>query len=211
VEVDNAALAVTTLFRSSDDSWLDTQGGIQPDFDKWPDNGFDPGDGQEHRSYGLGVMTRGSFDSWYADRELPATLAETLSAASDKPLELLEQSPPDARLAVIGSGIFLADSVIDLQSQAAGTRYLNSLQFIQNLVDRLFEEPGLLALRGRGDYARMLDPLTRKQQQLREGATVGVMFAGVVLLFFLARLIAGRRARYLEQRLIMNDSSRTTS
>ena len=56
--------------------------------------------------------------------------------------ELLEQSPPDARLAVIGSGIFLADSVIDLQSQAAGTRYLNSLQFIQNLVDRLFEEPG---------------------------------------------------------------------
>lgn len=203
VEVENGNLRVTTLFRSSDESWLDETAAIQPDFEQYPDSGFSAGDNKERQSHVLGVMARGSFQSWFKENDLPAF--EENAQESGKPLEHIERSPDDAMLTVIGSGIFLADSVIDLQSQASGSRYLNSLQFIQNLVDRVFEEPGLLELRGRGDYARILDPLSRQQQKLREYVTIAVMFGGVVFLFTLARLISRRRTRYLQQRLKMNE------
>lgn len=203
--VDNAAIEVTRLISSSDQSWLDATGGIQPDFEKWPDRGFDTGEGRERKSRTLAILTRGAFSSWFAGKPLPSGIAQADTGDNGTPVEVIEQSPGGTRLAVIGSGIFLADSVIDLQTQAMGTRYLNSLQFIQNLVDRVFEEPGLLSLRGRGDYAHMLDPLTREQQQVREMVAVGAMFAGVILLFFLARLQESRRTGYLQRQLQLND------
>jgi ABC-2 type transport system permease protein len=203
--IDNPSLDVITLFSSSEESWLDSAGGIQPDFEKWPESGFDSGEGQEHQARTLAILASGSFDSWFTDKPLPPGLTGTAPENGEKPVEVIEQSPGDTRLAVIGSGIFLADSVIDLQTQAMGTRYLNSLQFIQNLVDRVFEEPGLLALRGRGDYARMLDPLTRDQQQVREIVAIGAMLAGVILLFFLTRLQERRRTRYLQRQVELND------
>ena len=205
LKVDNAALDVTSLISSSDQSWLDSAGGIQPDFEKWPDTGFDTGEESERRAHTLAILTKGSFRSGVADKPLPSGMTNSDAGSDEKPVEVIEQSPGDTKLAVIGSGIFLADSVIDLQTQAMGTRYLSSLQFIQNLVDRLFEEPGLLALRGRGDYARMLDPLTRNQQQVREMVAIGAMFAGVLLLFLLARLQERRRTGYLQQQLKLND------
>ena len=201
--VDNPALNVTSLFKSSEESWLDREGGIQPDFEKWPASGFDSGEGRERKASELAILASGKFKSWFAGK--PVDFDITPGVSDDgKPVEVIEQSPGGTRLAVIGSGIFLADSVIDLQTQAMGTRYLSSLQFIQNLVDFVFEEPGLLALRGRGDYARMLDPLTRKEQQARETAAIGAMFTGVVLLIFLARLQRRRRTRYLQRQLEMN-------
>ncbi|MGD9296111.1 MAG: Gldg family protein [Chromatiales bacterium] len=203
--VDNASLEVTRLVSSSDQSWLDATGGIQPDFEKWPETGFDAGEGQERKARALAILTRGTFSSWFAGKPLPTGMTQAGTGDSGAPVEVIEQSPRGTRLAVIGSGIFLADSVIDLQTQAMGTRYLGSLQFIQNLVDRVFEEPGLLALRGRGDYARMLHPLTRKEQQIREIVATGTMFASVILLFFLVRLQGRRRTRYLQHQLEMND------
>lgn len=203
--VDNAALEVTRLMKSSEESWLDTTGGIQPDFERWPDKGFDAGEGRERKARTLAILTRGSFSSWFAGKPLPSGKTQEDGDEDGRPVEVIEQSPVGTRLAVIGSGIFLADSVIDLQTQAMGTRYLGSLQFIQNLVDQVFEEPGLLALRGRGDYARMLDPLARKDQQFREIVAAGTMFTGVILLFFLARLQGRRRTRYLQRQLEMND------
>jgi ABC-2 type transport system permease protein len=203
--VDNAALEVTRLMNSSEESWLDTTGGIQPDFERWPDKGFDAGEGRERKARTLAILTRGSFSSWFAGKPLPSGKTQEDGDEDGRPVEVIEQSPVGTRLAVIGSGIFLADSVIDLQTQAMGTRYLGSLQFIQNLVDQVFEEPGLLALRGRGDYARMLDPLARKDQQFREIVAAGTMFTGVILLFFLARLQGRRRTRYLQRQLEMND------
>ena len=203
--VDNAALEVTGLISSSNQSWLDSTGGIQPDFGKWPGSGFDNGEGRERKAHTLAILTKGSFSSWFADKPAPAGMMQKESGENGAPVEVIEQSPGGTKLAVIGSGIFLADSVIDLQTQALGSRYLNSLQFIQNLVDRLFEEPGLLALRGRGDYARTLDPLTRDQQQAREMIAIAAMFAGVLLLFFLARLQERRRTRYLRRQLELND------
>jgi ABC-2 type transport system permease protein len=203
--VDNASLEVTSLISSSDQGWLDATGGIQPDFGKWPDTGFDTGEGREHKARTLAILAKGAFSSWFADKPLPTEMTQADTGDNDTPVEVIEQSPDGTRLAVIGSGIFLADSVIDLQTQAMGTRYLGSLQFVQNLVDRVFEEPGLLALRGRGDYARMLDPLTRARQQVREMAAIGAMFASVILLFFLARLQERRRTGYLQRQLELND------
>lgn len=201
--VDSPGLNVTTLYSSSEESWLDREGGIQPDLEKWPASGFDSGDGRERKASELAILASGRFNSWFAGK--PVDFDVTSGGSNDgKPVEVIEQSPDGTRLAVIGSGIFLADSVIDLQTQAMGTRYLNSLQFIQNLVDFVFEEPGLLALRGRGDYARMLDPLTRKEQQAREAAAIGAMFTGVVLLILLARLQRRRRTRYLQRQVEMN-------
>jgi len=58
-----------------------------------------------------------------------------------------------------------------------------------------FEEPGLLKLRGRGDYARTLLPLSRDQQRLREYFNYAAAIAGVVLLYLIERLLRRRRRR----------------
>lgn len=184
---------VIPLLRSSAQSWLEEQGNIQPDFERFPQSGFHSGNDQEKHAYLLAAIIQGRFDSFFQGKKSPLFNAQ--EGEPQLAVDVVEQSSADGKIILIGSDIFLADSVIDLETRATGSRYLNSMQLIENIMEWSFEEPGLLKLRGRGDYARTLLPLSREQQRLREYLNYAAAIAGVMLLYLFERLLQRWRRR----------------
>lgn len=106
---------------------------------------------------------------------------------------VVETSPPAARLILIGSASFLTDTAIGLATEATRTLYTKPLELIQNAVDWSLEDRGLLSLRGRGQYSRLLRPLTRRQQMIWEYLNYALALAGLVFVYGLHRRSRRRR------------------
>jgi ABC-2 type transport system permease protein len=114
---------------------------------------------------------------------------------------VIESSPPSARLILLGSQNFLTDTAIALASEATQTRYEKPLELVQNAVEWSLEDRGLLALRGRGQYSRLLAPLSREGRMFWEYLNYAMALGGLGLLYWLAHRARARRdlmqARYL--------------
>ncbi len=205
----NSGRQVVTLLHSSPESWLETSTDIQPDFSRYPRFGF--AEGNDHAARPLAVSVQGSFTSFFAGKPDPR-LAESdmeKKAAADKPdakqapaeqakkkelpPPVINRSPDSARLVVVGSSDFINDTVISISRSIGHDRYLNSLEFLQNTVDWSVEDDDLLAIRSRGQHARLLMPMTRHQQETWEWANYGL-----ALLALLALSIVASRRRRLE-------------
>ncbi|WP_089727296.1 Gldg family protein [Candidatus Thiosymbion oneisti] len=215
---------VVELLKSSADSWTDASEDIQPDFDTHGPLGFAVGDDRGSRP--LAVAVQGRFGSFFADKPSPL-LDEPEAAASedagadaaaaepteepDAPVEaaaeaapqppisgLVETSPPAARLILIGSASFLTDTAIGLATEATRTLYTQPLELIQNAVDWSLEDRGLLSLRGRGQYSRLLRPLTRHGQMIWEYLNYALALAGLALVYGLYRRSRRRRRSHYE-------------
>ena len=145
---------VTVLLRSSPNSWASADTNVTPNMETYPDVGFPVG--AERKSYPLAVSVQGSFESFFKDKPSPLTEeapAEGQAPEPEKPKEtigIIERSPANTRLVVIGSAEFLNDIVFDLSARVSGDRFLNSLKFIQNAVDWAVEDEELLSIRARG-------------------------------------------------------------
>ncbi|MBE0685129.1 MAG: Gldg family protein, partial [Anaerolineaceae bacterium] len=59
----------TVLLSSSNDAWTSTSTNIQPDFELYPELGFEIGETQS--SYPLAVSMQGTFDSFFKDKPVP--------------------------------------------------------------------------------------------------------------------------------------------
>jgi ABC-2 type transport system permease protein len=108
---------------------------------------------------------------------------------------VVERSPSSARLILIGSSTFLSDTAISLATEATRTRYLKPLELIQNAVEWSLEDRGLLALRGRGQFGRLLEPVGRQQRMLIEYLNYALALGGLVLVYWLHRMLQRRRER----------------
>jgi ABC-2 type transport system permease protein len=80
---------------------------------------------------------------------------------------------------VIGSGSLLSDAALKLTAEATRTQYDKPLQFIENAIDWSLEDRGLLVLRGRGQYSRMLEPMSSEQQRFWEYLNYALALAGL--------------------------------
>jgi ABC-2 type transport system permease protein len=181
-ETKNADREVTTLLSSSPASWLRTDTSVEPNLELYPELGF-PIEGQQ-QSHPLAVSVQGVFDSYFKEKEVPLTGAEGEEVNS---VGTLESSPETARLVVIGSAEFLNDIVFDISSSLTFDRYFNSLQLAQNAVDWSVEDLDLLTIRSGGAAARVLNPLTERQQTFWEIANYVVALLAVVGLGFIWR------------------------
>ncbi|MBN1267564.1 MAG: Gldg family protein [Anaerolineales bacterium] len=168
----NANRDTTVLLKSTSSSWLTTDTNIQPDFNLYPMLGF-PQTGDQ-QSYTLAVSIQGSFDSYFAGRDLPfgqteGEIADDGTEAEPETIPpLIESSPDTARLVVFSSAEFLDDFIFQLSYSMAADRYLNSLQLFQNAIDWSVEDLDLLQIRSRGTYTRLLTPLTSQQESVWE-------------------------------------------
>ncbi|MBU0481043.1 MAG: Gldg family protein [Proteobacteria bacterium] len=169
---------VRKLLRSSPEAWLQESGDIQPDFARYPKLGFALGDDLGVRT--LAVSMQGVFTSYFADREDPRLTApaEEEGEAEENgngngngddeskgklPREpIIKKSAESARLVVVGSAEFINDTVLGISQSMGQERFLNSLEFLQNLVDWSVADDDLLAIRSRGAHARLLVPMSRK-------------------------------------------------
>ena len=155
----NQGREVTTLLRSTDQSWLSDNIQVLPDLDTYPDIGFAVEADQQ--SWPLAVSIKGSFKSYFSDRPSPF---EGEEPGLHPPV--IEESPESSRLVVIGSSEFLDDLLLNLSRSLSADRYLLDLQFLQNAVDWAAEDVDLLSLRAGGIYTRLLDPLDESEFDL---------------------------------------------
>jgi ABC-2 type transport system permease protein len=195
VEVDaekNQDREVVVLAESTDQSWLRNSPDVQPNPQLYPDLGF-PVQG-ERASYPLAVSVRGTFESFFKDRETPFQESEGDAAAAGEEetttpvLGTIEESPESSRLVVIGSSELVDDVVLDLAASVSADRHLLNIQFIQNLVDWAVEDADLLEIRSRGAFTRLLEPLEEGEQSFWEGVNYAAAALAVVGIGFVWNL-----------------------
>ncbi|HEX8739170.1 MAG TPA: Gldg family protein [Casimicrobiaceae bacterium] len=202
---------VADLLSSSPASWTSTSLDVIPDYRTHPDTGFVvSGPRGPHL---LAVALEGGFDSYYAGKPSPLATAGTPDAAAnateakngggaktaaDKPAlpaGVIDKSPASAKLVVIASNEFASDGTIDLASAGLGTLYSKPLDFVQNVVDWSLEDPSLLALRGRAQFARTLDPLSEHGERIWEYANYVLAAIGLLVVWLWRRSVAKADAR----------------
>lgn len=156
---------VATLASSSDAAWETTQANPQPDLELYPDFGFPAGD--ELGSFALALAVEGSFSSHFIDQPSPfETAAEPQEADAPEPIGLIERSPSNTRLIVLGSAEFVNDNVYQISANFGGDRFFSNVQMVANAIDWFTEDVSLAAIRGRGSVARLL-PLIDESAQNR--------------------------------------------
>lgn len=202
VQVDgekNISRKVTDLLRSSPQSWTSGSLDVAPKINANLPLGFQPSG--TTGSQRLGVTVEGTFESFFKGKESPLLPEEKKDPKDKTPEEVvfssvIEKSAESARLVVIGSNDFLTDEILRFTSSVSRTPYLNTLQFAENVVDWALEDRGLLTIRGRGQFARVLNPMTRSKRMFWEYLNYGLALAGLTGLWGLMRI---RRRRHLAQ------------
>ncbi|MBK1720740.1 Gldg family protein [Thiocystis violacea] len=210
----NAGRKVTRLIQSSADAWTSDSENMQPSFEAHGDLGFPVGDDKGRKL--LAVAIEGRFQSPFAGKPSPLLTedkadAEPADADADEDPEaagneaqdkkppvisgVVESSPESARLILIGSSSFLTDTAISLANEATQSRYLKPVELAQNALEWSLEDRGLLSLRGRGQFGRMLEPLGQQSRLFWESLNYVLALAGLALVYLLYRRSRARRER----------------
>ena len=175
---ENQDRQTSVLIQSSDNSWSSTGTNIQPDFEMFPETGFEVGESKT--SYPLAVAIHGRFDSYFSDKPVPTTTNQDGSEGSIPAPTTISQSPESSRLIVFGSAGFIDDLPLQLSSRLTQDYVVNNLRLLQNAVDWSVEDTDLLSIRSRGSATRILLPLDTQQQNLWE---ISIYIIEAVLLF----------------------------
>ena len=186
VTIDEAALPdarISTLVRSSDNAWETTAANPEPDLQTYPDFGFPIG--SEMRSIPLAVAVEASFESYFSGKPSPFdadAAASEDNAEATEPIGLIERSPDNTRLIVLGSAEFVNDTVYQISASFGGDRFLSNIQFIANAIDWFTEDVSLASIRSRGASARILPPVHEAAQNQWVLINYAVAIIGLVLI-----------------------------
>ncbi len=187
VTVDESLLAdaqITTLASSSDAAWESTAANPQPDLETYPEIGFPVG--EELASYPLAVAVEGSFGSHFADQPSPFVAVDETSEGGESDgtgtIGLIERSPSNSRLIVLGSAEFVNDNVYQISANFGGDRFFSNLQFLANAIDWFSEDVSLASIRSRGSAARILPPIDEAAQNRWVLINYAVAIVGLLLI-----------------------------
>ncbi len=191
------ATTTTPLLTSSDASWVSDSLKVHPDYKVHPKLGFEK-EGQP-QGHVLAAVVEGVFRSYYTGRESPLLAREEgeekpapssgeeaqAPAEEDVPVVtgMIDKSPESARLILIGSNEAFTDQTLQLSRAAANDRFVNSLQFLENVVDWALEDRALLSIRSRAHFARTLVPMTREQKAFWEYLNYAIVLVGLALIY----------------------------
>jgi ABC-2 type transport system permease protein len=177
-KVGDDARTIERLLVSSDDSWLSTSLSVELD----PDKGFpQPVDGKRE-SHALAVSIVGGFSSAVAKKPGAGSGSDAPVPGSDASARLAEHSPPDARIVVFGSSVFVSDALLGHAEQFDQGLALSNVQLVHNAVDWAFADTDLLAIRaqGTGAHALTLDADKREKWRIINAIIALVLLAGVI-------------------------------
>ncbi len=211
-EEKNASRDITTLFSSSDSSWLSSSMDIMP---KIEDDGaaarYVPSGTQS--SHVLGVISAGKFDSFYAGKDSPllakaeeddANSASEVDGENDAEASLsvssvIEKSSESARIILFSSNDFLQDQIVGMLGSAQGSQYMSSYQLVANTIDWSLEDVGLLSIRSRGHFNRTLPPMEKDEQVFWEYLNYICAVLALVVLAAIQRFKKNSRRREFEK------------
>ena len=202
----NQSRVVTELAHSSAKAWTSDDLDLIPDLNAYPELGFAPG--EDPARHLLAVTLQGRFDSAFAGKPSPLLKAQSEEKPEGETADdtennatfggVIERSPESARLILLASNAALSDQAMTLATQALGTEYLKPALFVQNAIDLALEDAGLVALRGRGHFARTLMPLDRDAQTLWEAVLYLLALTGLAFIWMLRKWLRAARIRRFE-------------
>ena len=187
---------VTTLLKSSSESWTSDSTQVIPDFQTFGAYGFKPED--QRASYPLAVAIEGSFQSYFTGKDSPL-LSKTKpeeeakqdqDESSDESTvvsSVIEKSADSARLILFSSNEFVSDETLRLAASAGGTLYMNSVDLIENAIDWSLEDRGLLSIRSRSHFSRTLSPVSADTQMFWEYFNYFLALLGLILVYLVYR------------------------
>ena len=216
-------LRVTELLHSSANSRTSRDLNLVPDPRSQPPLGFKLEGEAKPRL--LALALEGRFDSAYQGKPSPlaapaaaaaassataaaaapaknataaaAAASAAASAPAPTPTSVIDHSPDSARLVLVASNSFATDTAIDLASQGLETLYTKPIEFLQNTIDWALEDPALLALRGRTQLARTLEPMPEERQRGWEIGNYLLALLGLAAVWAWRRAVArGDAARH---------------
>ena len=198
---------VLRVLQSSPRAWTSDSETIEPDFERYANTGFASGEGRGRKL--LAAVVQGRFQSYFKDKPSPLLQDDEHESAeksgeagaADEESEpgvtgVIERSPASGRLIVFGSSSFLSDAALNLIANATRTEYLNSVQLVQNAIDWSLEAPGLLTIRARSHFSRLLKPISQDTQRFWEYLSYAAGLGGLAIVFGLQRFARRRRERY---------------
>lgn len=187
-------LSATTLFSSSDESWVSRERiSFNPMFIRPPETG------EERQSYPLACLLEGSFPSYFADRDIPVKEKnkngvdpeeagggeKTAVEASGR---LVKQGEP-AKIFVMGSSQMLGDHMLDSDG-----RFPNSV-FIMNLLDTLNNRDRMAMLRSKQQAYNPVDDVSGPVKSLIKWVNIAGLPVMVILSGLLVMLLRAARKR----------------
>jgi len=188
-EAKNAKREVTVLLKSSPESWSSSDGNVSPDLETYPELGFPVGADQKEQT--LAISVQGVFESYFKGKASPLETApgpqtaENVATPEPTPQAItgvIEESPESARLVIIGTGEFVDDIVFQISSMLSEASAQNSLKLVQNAVAWATEDLDLLNIRARDVSARVLVPLTEREQSFWEYLNYGLALAALLVI-----------------------------
>ncbi len=180
-EPDKEGIEFEYLLETSEETWLDATGTINPDMKRFPDKGFGPS-GTTGKQV-VAATASGRFTSHFADKTNPLF-------SDEEGGRTLKESVADGRLVVLGSSELASDIMMQLAQQPNGEVHRGNLQLLQNVIDWSVADTELLSIRTGGAFARTLVPMSdaeRSQVELTSYAFVLFPMFGVVLIPLLRR------------------------
>lgn len=229
---ESAERTVHTVLASSANSWLSASTDIMPRVtEDGASSSFVPqGDTGSHV---LAVVSRGRFQSFFADRDSPLLkeeeeeLAEPADGdapgaqeagageAEQEPEQapeltfsgVISHSSEAARIVLFSSSDLLRDQILRLLSTARRSEYLGSLQITANAVDWALEDEGLSNIRARGHFNRTLPPMDNNVKLFWEIGNY-ILAALALGLFALAQRWRHRRWQGRQLQMLLIEGAR---
>lgn len=203
-------LRITELLKSSPESWTSELKAIEPQYSPQQPMGFPAG--KDKGSKLLAIVAEGHFQSYFKGKVSPVKTNETPTNPNSKTkpgekdeavsLGALDESADSARIIVLASNSFVSDQLLWMASQSLGSRYEQPVQLIQNAADWSLEDRDLLSIRGRGQFAHTLRPMTEGFELFFEYLNYALAILGLVLVWFVRKRILRRRAKRFEQLIL---------
>lgn len=176
---------VEVLMTSSGGAWLTPSSVVEPDLRTYPELGF-PGPGQapadKKGTQVLAVAIKGGFASSVAKPEKVEGQPKDAAAP-----QLIDHSPPDARIVVFGSSAFASDDLLQLADRLQSDFAKSNLELVHNAVDWTLADTELLAIRSRTTATRALT-VSSDARARWIWANGAIAVAGLVLVVVLAWL-----------------------
>ena len=181
----NKKIEHRVFLNSSKNSWSSDKFDIQPNFNKYPDIGFPTS--KDKAPINLGVILSGGFQSFFREAPIQSEIDEDNDSALIENNVILD-STSNSKLILVSSNNLLSDPVINLVSSSIGSRYIEPLNLVENLIDWSLEDVDLLRIRGRSQFVKTLPPLTKQVMMNIEFAIYGFAFILVIFIWGFSKL-----------------------
>ncbi|MCB0338043.1 MAG: Gldg family protein [Bdellovibrionales bacterium] len=199
---------VIELLKSSERSWATDSTELQPNFAVFGELGFAQDAKTEMQT--LGVIVEGKFDSFYKGKDSPLLEAPSEKKDGEKANEkkdeeqkpavitnVIEKSPESARIILFSSNDFLADQTLQISAAIGSSRFMNSLQLVENALDWSLEDRALLSIRSRGHFSRTILPMSSMWKMFYEYLNYALVLFGLLCVYLVSRFLKSQaRDRY---------------